>query len=102
MRLKDCEGWVSKWQVIESFSGAPGLSAEDAAYSTAVLQEYLEVTEQEYCGGIADILKCFDQIQRPLLEVLLRLAGLPEKLVKPYIDCFNKLTVYNTFAGHIG
>ena len=95
MRLKNFEGWVSKWLVIECFSGAPGLSAEDAAYSTAVLQEYLEVTEQDYCGGIADILKCFDQIQRAFLEVLLRLAGLPDKLIIPYKACLNKLTVYN-------
>ena len=70
MRLKDCEGWVQTWQVIESFSEAPGLSAEDAAYSTAVVQEYHEVTNQDYCGAVADILKCFDQILRPLLEML--------------------------------
>ena len=84
------------------FAGVPGNSAEDAWYSTAVLTEYLKVVGQDYSGATADLYKCFDQLVLELIEATLRTAGLPERILRPYISCIKNLVVYNCFAGHIG
>ena len=38
-------------------------------------------------------MKCFDQIQRPLLYDLLREAGLPDDLVDTYADMLDGLEI---------
>ena len=78
-RLKHLEPWVMAWATEEMFSGAPGQGAADAAYMTAMLVEQCMLHKEDYTGGAADVYKCFDQIQRPLMYKLLRRGGMPEK-----------------------
>ena len=67
------------WATEEMFSGVPGQGAVDAAYMTALLVEQCMLRKEDYTGGAADVYKCFDQIQRPLMYKLLRRRGMPEK-----------------------
>ena len=62
----------------------PGQGANDAAYMTAMLVEQCVLKKEEYTGGAADIHKCFDQIQRPLMYEILRDGGMPEKVLSVY------------------
>ena len=63
------------------FAEGPGSSAEDAWWLTALVVEHCKLTDSIFTAGIVDILKCFDQIVRPLLEALLLLACMPAKIV---------------------
>ena len=38
----------------------------------------------QYCGGTADIVKCFDQVNRELVVDLARKAGMPERVWRAY------------------
>ena len=55
-----------------------------------------------FSGGAADLMKCFDQISRPLARKILETAGFPTNILHAYFDMLDNLTIYNTFAGHIG
>jgi hypothetical protein len=67
VRLEHLQPWVEEWATDEMYAGIEGRGAADAAYTTALILEYCKLTKTPYSGGAADILKCFDQIQRPLL-----------------------------------
>ena len=56
----------------------------------------------EVTGGAADIYKCSGQLMQALIYELLSKAGLPEKVLKPYIDFQERLKAYNAVAGGIG
>ena len=60
------------------------------------------VSDTIFTAGIADILKCFDQIIRPLLEAVLLLAGMPAKIVSAYMRYHDSVSVYNSLAGGYG
>ena len=47
----------------------------------------------DFTGGSADIYKCFDQILRPLVNMVLVAAGMPEKVVETYIKLIGNLKV---------
>ena len=66
-RLRHMQPWVQSWTLPEMYAGVEGKGAEDAAYATALLGEWCELTNTDFSGGSADIFKCFDQIVRPLL-----------------------------------
>ena len=53
-------------------------------------------------GGALDLFKCFDQVLRPLLYAVLRLAGLPEPVLMAYINYQEQIVIYNSFNGTIG
>ena len=82
--------------------GVGGQGAGDAAYLSAVYLEHCHLNGKEVTGGAADIFKCFDQAMRPLIYELLKAAGMPDKVIKPYIDFQERLQAYNTIAGGIG
>ena len=94
--------WIDKWKLDEMFSGVPGCGAEDASYSTAMLKEWFAMQGLHYSGSAADIYKCYDQLVRPLIKVMLLIAGCPKRIVLPYMHCLDNLVVFNVFAGHVG
>ena len=56
----------------------------------------------KFFGGAADLMKCFDQISRPLAKYILQLAGLPSIIIEPYFNMLDNLTIYNSFNQHLG
>ena len=55
-----------------------------------------------FTGGSADIYKCFDQVNRKIVNKVLKRAGMPSGIRKAYIKYVNDLNVVNTVAGAIG
>jgi hypothetical protein len=84
------------------FAGGPGASAEDAWWLTALSVEYCKVKKKIFTAGIADMLKCFDQIIRPLLKAVLLMAGMPKAVVDAYMRYHDQVFIYNALAGGFG
>ena len=55
-----------------------------------------------FSGGSADIYKCFDQVLRPLVDEILKRAGMPSKVRSTYVKFLEALKVRNTVAGGLG
>ena len=62
----------------------------------------MKLDGDEYCGGVADIAKFFDQIRRPLVYKLAEAAGMPPKVLTAYRNYLENLTLYNALAGGMG
>ena len=90
-RLRHMQPWVQSWTLPEMFAGVEGKGAEDAAYATALLGEWCELTNTDFSGGSADVFKCFDQIVRPLLQEVLGIAGMPIEVLRAYMGFLEKL-----------
>ena len=84
------------------FAGVPGRGAEEGWYLTSLCIELARLEGRHITGGSADVMKCFDQIQRPLLYELLRMSGLPSDFVNLYQDMLDNLQVVNNISGYIG
>ena len=101
-RLRHLQPWVEAWTLPEMLAGVEGKGAEDAAYATALLVEWCNLTKTEFSGGPADIYKCFDQIVRPLLQKVLEFAGMPREVLRAYMAFLENLWIRNTIAGGLG
>ena len=66
------------------FGGIPGAGAEDAWFGTALEVEHSVLFQLPLVAGVVDLMKCFDQIIRVLLYVILDLAGLPSGVLVAY------------------
>ena len=64
--------------------------------------EDLKLDQKHYCGGTADIAKFFDQVRRQLVYKIARAAGMPEPVLKAYMNYLDNLYVYNCLAGGVG
>ena len=62
IRLNTMQSWVNRWSDPDMYAGAGNLGACDAWYDVAVELENMKLQGQQYCGGTADIMKCFEQI----------------------------------------
>ena len=102
MRLKHLDPWIRKWQLDSMYAGVPSKGAADAWHGTLSLIENYKLSDQQYCGGVADVMKFFDQLRRDLIYLILRYAGLPEKILQPYSLFLDHLTLYNSVAGGLG
>ena len=56
----------------------------------------------KYTGGAADIYKCFDQVRRDLVYKLLKVTGMPKRLIHAYKTFQESVMVRNTVAGGFG
>ena len=74
------------------YGGLPGLGAFDAWFATAIDTEFAVLHDIPLAGAIIDLMKCFDQIIRPLLYIVLALAGLPTFVLTAYVDFKNHLS----------
>ncbi len=102
MRLRSPESWIHQWEMHEMYAGTGKKGAEDAWYQTMIDLELMQLEGKPYCGGAADIMKFFDQIQRPLVYELLKVAGMPEPILDTYRRFQEGLKVHNSLAGSIG
>ena len=91
-RLRRLAPWVQDWQLEGMFAGVEGKGAADAVYNTALRVE-------DFAGAVADIYKCFDQIQRPLLYAILERAGMPKRILLAYRSFQETMEARNTVAG---
>ena len=64
--------------------------------------ESMKLDGKDYCGGVADIAKFFDQIRRPLIYRLAEAAGMPPKVLRAYKGYLESLILYNALAGGMG
>ena len=83
------------------FGGVQGVGAEEAFYTTALDVEFAITHSVPLVGGSRDLYKCFDQILRPLLYEILRLAGLPAPVLVAYANYQESMLIYNSFNGAI-
>ena len=99
VRLINLRPWVLKWQMPEMFAGVPGVGAEDAWWLTSILLEHCRLHQCIFSGMCADIMKCFDQIVKPLLKTIPIAAGMPSKVVNAYMKFHEQVYIYNQLAG---
>ena len=102
VRLRHLAPWVQQWQLEGMFAGVEGKGAADAVYNTALRIELCKLLGEDFAGAAADIYKCFDQIQRPLLYGILEKAGMPKGILKAYKNFQEAMKVRNTVAGGLG
>ena len=56
-RLADLAPWIKEWDDSHIFGGLPGRGAEDAWYSTALLQESVALRGESFTAGSVDLMK---------------------------------------------
>ena len=84
-RLADLQGWVEEWRHPDLFSGVAGVGAQDAWLFTAQQAERARSEGDPFAVTACDLYKCFDQSNRTLLYGLLARAGMPSRLLLPYM-----------------
>lgn len=70
-RLRHLAPWIAEWALPEMYAGVEGRGSQDAAYNTALLTEWCKAMDLGLTGGAADIYKCFDQLSRPPIYLIL-------------------------------
>ena len=55
-----------------------------------------------FCGGTADLAKCFDQVNKELVYELAHAAGMPGSILDAYRRFQEGIIVHNTIVGGIG
>ena len=101
-RLRHLAGWVHDWTLPNMFAGVQGRSAEDAWYASALDLEHANLQGHPVNGTALDLMKCFDQILRALLYVVLWLSGFPLAILSAYMRFHEHLHIYFSFAGFLG
>ena len=91
MRLKHLETWIQKWTLPQMYAGVPGQGAEQAWWQLSLCLEYWRAKQTQATGRATDIYKCFDQVVRPLIHMTARVAGMPARILKPYVGAIESL-----------
>eukprot|EP00973_Karenia_brevis_P090512 12402933-Karenia_brevis.AAC.1 len=81
------------------FAGRPGAGAQDAWYLASLDLEQSQLLHADFIGGTLDLFKCFDQIVRLLLYVILIVAGLPSRISTAYCNYHERVLLYHAFPG---
>jgi hypothetical protein len=84
-RNRDLALWIKSWDVEHINSGVPEKGAMDAWLQTALHNELNNVSGHDVAGGSIDIFKCFDQINRSLIFKIAKEAGMPMRILNPYM-----------------
>ena len=84
------------------FAGIKGRGAQYWWYKTAWETECAAIQGRETTGATADIEKCFDQIQRPILYAVTRRAGFPDGVLRACSAFQERLQVRNDIQGDLG
>ena len=74
----------------------------DAWYKSALSIEEALLNHLQVAGASVDVLKCFDQINRPLMYHLLSLRGFPKRILHAYSNFMEQHVVHNAVAGGLG
>ena len=102
MRLEDLEGWIKAWALPEMYAGVPGRGATDVWREALTAIEDLKLSGKNFCEGVADIAKFFDQIWRELVFKIAEAAGMPPGVLRAYKAYIDNFLVYNCLAGGVG
>ena len=86
IRLRHLQPWIASWALPAILGGIQGIGAVGAWCATSIDVAWAMATATPLVGGALDLVKCFDQILRPLLYAVLRIAGLPEDVLTAYIS----------------
>ena len=62
----------------------------------------MKLDGKNYCGGVADIAKFFDQVRSTMLYRIAEAAGMPPKVPRAYKAYLETLIYYNVLAGGMG
>ena len=84
------------------FPWVPGRGAVDACHEVLTKLEDHTLDGTNYCGGVADIAKFFDQIRRPMMYMVAEASGMPKVVLRAYKAYLETLVVYNVLAGGMG
>ena len=104
-RLRDMDAWIETWATPEMHAGIRGVGAQDGWYGTAIEPErvYQEpIGHDHLTGAIADIHKCFDQVQRDIVYMMAEKAGMPKRVLRAYRSFQEALEARNAVAGIMG
>ena len=80
LRLLHLQPWIASWALDNMYGGIQGIGASEAWFATSIDIEWALASNTPLIGGALDLFKCFDQIMRPLLYAILRIAGLPTQV----------------------
>ena len=83
------------------YAGVPGAGAEEAWYRTQLDMEIKKLTGAHLTAGSLDVYKCFDQVVRPLVIALARVAGMSPRVLLTYSAFQENLTVRNQIGQHL-
>ncbi len=64
--------------------------------------ELSNLRNENFAAAAADIYKCFDQIQRPLLYEIMEKAGMAKEILSAYKSSQEELKVRKTISGGLG
>ena len=81
------------------YAGVAQQGAADATYQVLSDVERMTLEGTSFCGGAADIFKFFDQILRPLAYMVLRLAGMPTRILSAYQRFLEELSLTMSLLG---
>ena len=102
LRLQHLKGWIQTWNLDEFYAGTGSNGAEDAWYQTGLQHEAARLKGQDITGGTADIWKCFDQVCREFVYLLLKIGGFPTRILQAYSSFHEGCVFYNSLAGSLG
>ena len=101
-RLGQLGPWIQGWQLRSMFAGGPGAGADDAWYTAALQLESWQAQNIPAVGGSIDIYKCFDQLIRLLVYIVLTRTGFPPRVLTAYVNLQENADIYFSFSGHLG
>ena len=93
--------WTEKWALSSMFAGVGTQGAEDAWYAFATQKGHFDLLGTPYAGGTVDISKCFDQVNRQLLDQLAKDAGMDPGVLSAYLRFQIGLQIHKSIAGGI-
>jgi hypothetical protein len=102
IRLSHLDGWIQQWMSPCVYSGCWGRGAEDAWYEDALAMEECALKQIMAILGVVDIHKCYDMLVKPLVGMLLTVAGCPKQVVVPYMTFIMQQKVRFSLPGGIG
>ena len=102
LRLSHLQDWISSWALEHMYGGMQGVGASEAWFATSIEVQWSLVSKIPLIGGALDLFKCFDQIMRPLLYAVLRIAGLPTQVLTAYMNYQEHVKIYNSMNGALG
>ena len=98
MRLKHLAPWIHRWALPQMYAGVLGQGAEQAWWQPSLCSEHWGTKQTQATGGATDIYKCFDQIVRPVVCTMARVAGIPKRILTPYVSIMEALRIRNSLT----
>ena len=101
-RLRHLQPWVAIRQPNNTFGGITGAGAEDAWYGTSREEEHSLSFKLPFVAGVVDLMKCFDQIIRFPLYIMLHLAGLSHGVLAASVRFQENLEIRHIISDSVG